>query len=702
MRIIVSLLLLFCSLPVLIAQENNNIQLLRSVNTTLSDSTKISLNLKIAKAYFEVENDSSIYYYKKALEIVERLNSKQKKAKILFDIGYNYETFHNHQQAIQYYKHSKIIFEELNDSINVALLNNYLGYCYTHVFNETKAIEFYLKALSIYKNLKNDIGIANCYTDIGNLYYTQENYEVAKNYYRDALNLYKKLNQLDGEANSYTNLGNVLIDEGKVEIGLDYFEKAIKIYKVQNNLRGLALVYNNIADSYLKQKKFNKSKEIFNKALQITKQLNDKDLESLVLLNLSDLLNNTANFNEAITKANQSNSIISKTGNLDYKVLNFMNLAVAYDGLGKSSEAIKYYKKHIQLKDSLNKIEGNKKTQLFNALSKLEEKEFTIESLAAKNEITQLKYNNEKKISYFLIGTIVIFAFLIVLFIYEQESKKKAYNLLEYKNYQINKMNTEIQTQRDNLRQLNSTKNKFFSIIAHDLKNPFNSIKGFTELLIENKGEYDEEKQLKFLKIIKGSTVKASSLLNNLLIWANTQTGNIKFTPININLSLHLLNVISLLEIQAFNKNIQIDNKLDSKVLVHADENMLSTILRNLISNAIKFTMPNGTIEITSKQLNDFVEISIKDSGIGMSNSEVESLFNIETKKSTLGTSNEQGSGLGLILCKEFVEKHNGSISVKSEENKGSIFSFTLPNWVNLPEETQSIKKTKKKFLVLK
>ena len=695
MRKIVAFFLFYIFSSILYGQDSTSIKSLKAELYNASvDSIKISITLKIADTYLKQENDSSLFFYNKALEKAKNINDQTKIADILFYLGYSYEFFNEHNLAIQNYKEARLLYIELQDSLKEAKTNNYIGFCYTHLYNESKAIDFYLKSLSIYKKLKNDIGIANNYTDIGNLYYAQENFKVAEDYYNDAFEIYKRIGDKFGEASCYTNLGNTNIDEENFNKGLEFFKKSIVLYKEIDDLAGIAIAYNNIGDTYIKLKEFKKSKSYFLKALELANEIKDQDLRSLVLLNISDLYNNSGNFKEAIKKANESNKIANEIGNLEYQGLNFLNLSVAYDGLGNFKEALNYYKKYTTSKDSLIKIDGNKKIQLFNALNKLEEKELTINNLAAENEITQLKYDNEKKLIYFLIGAVVIFAFLIILFIYEQESKKKAYNLLEFKNYQISRLNNEMQEQRDVLKQMNITKDKFFSIIAHDLKNPFNSIKGFTELLIENINEYTEEKQLKFLKVVKGSTVKASSLLNNLLIWANSQSGNLKFNPQKIDLKVELANVISFLEIQAFNKDIKIANKIQDNIFLYADDNMLSTILRNLISNAIKFTQSEGRIEIISNTKNGFTKISIKDSGIGISEENLKNLFNIETKKSTLGTSNEQGSGLGLILCKEFVERHGGEIFVESELTLGSTFSFTLPNWEKANQSNNIKKKT--------
>ncbi|MDD3052288.1 MAG: PAS domain-containing sensor histidine kinase [Candidatus Cloacimonetes bacterium] len=229
------------------------------------------------------------------------------------------------------------------------------------------------------------------------------------------------------------------------------------------------------------------------------------------------------------------------------------------------------------------------------------------------------------------------------------------------------------------LRELNVSKDKFFSIIAHDLKNPFNTIIGFSEILKEQiqKGDYNEIGYL--ADSINNSAVQTYGLLENLLEWANSQRNKIIFDPININLKeLFVVESGSLFDMAA-KKNIELKNLLPDNLFITADKNMIRTILRNLISNAVKFTPKNGRIEISAIIKDNYIEIAVSDNGIGMTEKIRVSLFKIDANLSTPGTENEKGTGLGLILCKEFVEKHGGKIWVESESGKGSVFRFTLP-----------------------
>ncbi|MEI6766630.1 MAG: PAS domain-containing sensor histidine kinase, partial [Bacteroidota bacterium] len=238
----------------------------------------------------------------------------------------------------------------------------------------------------------------------------------------------------------------------------------------------------------------------------------------------------------------------------------------------------------------------------------------------------------------------------------------------------------------DKLSTLNATKDKFFSIIAHDLKDPFNAIIGFSDLLYKEFDNFNEDEKRSFIKNIKESAESVYKLLQNLLEWSRSQTGKMDYRPIPIDLQVLVKDVIMPIKPQADNKSIAIIPGIENDVLVYADENMLKTILRNLISNAVKFTYKGGSVSITSQKSErltangeHMVEVSITDTGMGIPSEYIDKLFKLDEKIKSRGTNEEQGSGLGLILCKELIEKNKGTISVKSEFGKGSEFIICLP-----------------------
>ena len=219
----------------------------------------------------------------------------------------------------------------------------------------------------------------------------------------------------------------------------------------------------------------------------------------------------------------------------------------------------------------------------------------------------------------------------------------------------------------------------FFSIIAHDLKSPFNGIIGVSNLLKDEAKKLNLHTIHQYANMINTSTIQTYRLLENLLNWARIQQGTITFNPSSILLKVLVEGVIDLLHESAYQKKISIKDSTPTNLMVNLDEGMIETILRNLVSNAIKFTPIGGKIEISADVINNAVEISVSDNGVGIPKENIQKLFNIDTNYSNPGTEKERGTGLGLILCKEFVEKHDGNICVESAEGKGSTFTISLP-----------------------
>jgi len=234
------------------------------------------------------------------------------------------------------------------------------------------------------------------------------------------------------------------------------------------------------------------------------------------------------------------------------------------------------------------------------------------------------------------------------------------------------------------LYELNASKDKFFSIIAHDLKNPFNTIIGFSDILLEEISSGDLVKGNESARMIHSSAIQTFRLLENLLEWANSQTGKISYKPSPVNLNELLNEDFITLNDMAIRKNIELKRFIPDNLVIMADRNMIKTVLRNLISNAIKFTPKKGKVEVNALTNDKQVEITVSDNGIGMTKETIAKLFRIDANLLTQGTENEKGTGLGLFLCKEFVEKHGGKIWVESETGKGSQFTFTLPMFLQI------------------
>jgi signal transduction histidine kinase len=332
-------------------------------------------------------------------------------------------------------------------------------------------------------------------------------------------------------------------------------------------------------------------------------------------------------------------------------------------------DAQTYYVKIIEYAE---KFTGSDVNDRANYISTMLQNEFSFFKLMDKT-VDQYEKENQEKIEmfkYYIIFSniaIVVILFSLVAFVINPAINENE------KNYEI------IRKNNDELSNLNTTKNKLFSIIAHDLRNPFNYILGFLEFMlsnIRNQKIEDIEANLNNIRIQSENTYQ---LLENLLDWAKTQTGQINYHPENLDLSKLIDETLLFLKPLADNKNISIEVVLLEELPVFADRDMLKTILRNLITNAIKYSNLNSVVRISSDLYRHYNEITIADNGIGMSDEEVKNLFQQDLQHSEEGTAKEKGTGLGLILCKEFVERHEGKIWVESEVNKGSKFKFLIP-----------------------
>jgi len=251
---------------------------------------------------------------------------------------------------------------------------------------------------------------------------------------------------------------------------------------------------------------------------------------------------------------------------------------------------------------------------------------------------------------------------------------------LQRQKKELSKLNAELE-------ESNATKDKFFSIIAHDLRGHFNSLIGGTDLLIQYFHKINEEEKIRLLKSIHIASKEAYTLLSNLLEWSRSQTGRIVCDPVKINLN-DVINLnLNLFQQSVKEKNIDLINEIREDIFVCADDAMLNTVIRNLISNSVKFTHSGGSVRICAEKTGYMIEVSVSDTGIGIKEDDLKKLFRADIHHSSRGTAEEHGTGLGLILCKEFVEKNGGNIRIESEEGKGTCSYFTLPTSITPPPD---------------
>jgi signal transduction histidine kinase len=670
--------------------------------------------------------EKALLQYQNALGIRLKLNAPVDIATAYNRIALAYKDMGKYDEALKNYTLAQSFFQKSNDNNLIALNYNDIGNVYWKKNDNEQALENYFKSIKLRYNLNDKAGIAGSYINIGNVYFNLENSNKAKEYYMLALNIYSELMQQRQIANTLTLLGTSESILNNNQEALDFYTRALAIREKLGDKKEIALSLNNLGNTLVQLKEFQKAISSFNKALSLRTELKDSSGMIITLNDIGNLYENN-NVGQSINFFRQALLLAQKTSNNyyislcsrklaetglkineSYNVINnylmqsriagnkcknaelLKNIEYSYFQVYKHFKnfelALQSYINYNQISDSLETLKNSKRLSSIQQNIEIEKKNNEIR--AYENEVKILRQDKEiqslvmSKQKHVRNGLILIFLLSLIatgLFVYLYLIKKKSNYLLNQQNVIIKNTNEQLLLRENELKKLNATKDKYFSIIAHDIKNPLSALMSLSHIIVEKFDDLKSDDLQRFNKMIFESADNLHKLLENLLNWARTNTEKIKCHPENIQLKTIINNVFLTAKLSAQQKNIElIDNSENFEVF--ADINMLTSILRNLVSNAVKFTKEGGNILIYTKNQGRMIEISVADNGIGMDENNLKKLFQLDENYTTRGTNNETGSGLGLILVKEFVEKNKGKISVTSDPEKGSTFTFSIPN----------------------
>lgn len=596
-------------------------------SSDLEDSTRIDLFMEIGQELYHSFPDSALNYYQKALDLAALSQLNYRMGQALNGIGKSHYVRADYHQSLDAYQQSLMLFEKLKDIPGIIRGLNGTGIVFNMIGQSEKAISNHKKSLLLCSAsgdqkfyVINLFNISIAYNELGqydNALCYVDSARTGAILTQDYNTVYKSYNH---EAEIFLILERYKEAKANYEIVIaakDYNN----LWEKQFAIAGMAKVHQYLGN-------YDQSIQYGHDALEMAKTMNAKwDLKE-------------------VTKTLSSSYALKK----DYKsAYHFHRLFKAYDDTIFNEAKVREINSHL-----------------------LKEEELKNEKLLIENQQYEEKISRK---NFLFVGSLIIIGLAALLFI-----------ILYYNYIQKTRLNTalrdktsRIEIQNQQLANLNSTKDKLFRIIAHDLRTPIGVMMEFTELLHDNLESYNTETIQKFLSSLKKSSQKSFELLNNLLSWAQAQTGSIPFDPQEHKVKPLIENSLSMVHAQAELKNIRFELKIDQKTSVYADNNMLRVILRNLFSNAVKFSHKGGDVVISVTESNSGTIFCIKDSGIGICQETQASIFSTATLQSRPGTQNEKGTGIGLILCKEFVEKHHGEIWVESQEGKGSEFCFSFP-----------------------
>ena len=535
---------------------------------------------------------------------------------------------------------------------------------YAEVHDNVKSEEFLGQALELNKTLNDLDVLVLILNEMGKVKASSGKIDSAFADYQRVLKLKDELQKPDVEAEALFNLGHLYTLQGKYNEALDHHKQALSIRRSLTDKKSEALSLNDIGELY--KLMGNNEKALANHvvALEIRRVLQDQHALAESYNNIGVLYFQQKNFQRAAANLQLGLAAAQESNDQHQLLRSYEYLSGCFEAAGNYKKALEYKNEFIAISDL---IKGDE-----NEHSLLEtQNKYKIEQLDNERKRKDAELVSQKRFRNFLFILVALCVIIVVLVGYMYIIKQRSNKKLKVAHDQLNSQNLELQ-------ELNATKDKFFSIISHDLKGPLNSLTSFSSLLINHTDSLSKEEIKMFASDFDKSLKNLFALLENLLEWSRSQTGNIEFVPESFDLAVMLEENKELLKAQAQNKNITLMNESPEKVLINAHKNSVNTVVRNLISNAIKFTPEGGKITLKTFRQNGVVVTSIADTGVGMSQNVIDRLFRIDSKHSTKGTANEKGTGLGLILCKEFVEKNGGKIWVSSKEGEGSVFYFSL------------------------
>lgn len=623
MKLFILLLTLVCCSAFSNAQSGKELDsLLKVLDTQKEDSNQQRTLSRIGSYYIDNNPGKALEYFERAAELAKKFNLSLRLANNYYDMGFCHLLKGDFDQSLNYYQQSEKIYETLKDNRRLVNALMSIGNVFFQNRNLIKAGDYYNKAELIIKQSKDSNQLSTLYSERGLIYDQTNKYDSALMYLEQSLAIAKLISNEGLIANQLANIGLTYKHQKKTALALQYFDSVLVLYNKMEQIPmdNIAAMYNNIGATQAQAGNYAKAIEAFNKSIAGAQQVS---IQGIVLEN-------------------------------------YRNMADMYGDMQDYKSQADYLKKYHALKDSLFSSDNKNLLTQLEADYLLEKKNISLVKQAAETN----KQKNQRNI-FIVIAVGAILLLTALGFFYRRIRQNNV--LLQEKNIQIN-------TQKEELQKLNQVKDRLFSIISHDLRNPLVTLR--TYLTMFDNPSLSEEKKLRFKTQTQQAVIQTGDMLDNLLVWANMQIKNTQPSLTTVQLEDCIADAAGAAKAQAEQKNISIQTNIVATTAT-AEHHILEIVLRNIITNAVKYSNTGSTVFIITQQINSSTEIIVKDEGIGMSAEQIAALLN-NAAESTSGTQGEKGSGLGLFLVMELLKKINGSLRIESEPGKGSSFIIEL------------------------
>lgn len=625
---------------------------------------------------YEQEIPQIISYLKNALSKEDSLNYKLTNASFLI-----YRTSPSEARYLAQQSYNMAI--ENSDTTNILFATSVLGTAVGEMGDFQEALTYFFRNLEMSNPINHYDEYAAALNEIGRLYLYMNDLDNSKKYFEEEIAVATEYNEVYGINAGYLNLGCVYYEMGDFDTALELIDKS---YQFGIQVQDTSFQYNsigNLAGIYFEKKDTEKAIDLQKKGLAFEIALDDK-------VAMIDSYANLALFHGTLTDRHQAIEYYEKSLaiglelNVVDKIISTYDVGIEmYDSWGDYQKALEISLLRYDLYVEALNLKRNNQVAEMREKYETQKKEVDIINLRKDNTLAELTIEKEKDKNLILIivSLLVAVVLMFVIFVYLQTRKRR--READKRNEFITSINKKLSQSQDALLEANKTRDKFFALIAHDLRGPIASFQGIGRVISYTlkKGKLENTQEL--IQSVDESASRINSLLDNLLKWALSQTGGLPFKPVPLNLIETIKDTILIYE-QGFEvKNIRVENNTPEDLWVFADLNAVSTVIRNLLGNAQKFTLEGGTVTLETCQVDQFVEVTISDNGVGIPAEKLKNIFRLDDKKSTPGTQGEKGTGLGLMLCEQFIVKNGGQITVESEVDQGTSITFSLPLWTS-------------------
>ncbi|MCU0285573.1 MAG: tetratricopeptide repeat-containing sensor histidine kinase [Acidobacteria bacterium] len=618
-----------------------------------------------AAQYMQEEPHKSIKYGMQALAMLQNHPDDILKIKILNSLCWAYTVEGKYREALNRGKEAENAARLSGNKKELAAALSSLANVYLNLSDLHKSLYYSIKAANLSEEIGYKQGAVSALVSTARIQRNLMEYEKALQTYQKAMTISEELGDQRNVAWILNNTATVHWNLKQYKKALDIYFRALEMMKNLESETGHALVANNIACVYSDTGKYDQALEYDLKSLSIYEKVGNNVYIAYSLKNIGRDYGNLGYYSKGISYLDKSLKMAVAMGIKDLLKLIYEEYTRVYETMGNHKLALSYYKKLKETGDEILNQDRNQRIAHLEVVYDVEKKIKENQLLKEKNHVQGLDLERQKLWGNFLFIITILVVIIAIITFNRYRSKKKNAQILKISEEKLQKMNT--------------AKDKLFTIIAHDLGNPLNSLLLNSGHLYRNLQQLEDKDIEESIHSIYHQTRGLSNLLENLLQWAMVQTGKIEQNPQFLDIGALVDESMHLAKYMAQKKDIDLVSNVFEETEAYADKHMVKMVIRNLISNAVKYTRPGGEVIISSRENGEWIEIMVSDNGVGMDEEKAKRLLSGEIHKSTCGTMDEKGTGLGLILCKEFVERNGGQMRVQSWLHQGSHFSFTIP-----------------------